>query len=65
MNHQVIGQKELTTFRDAVGELKQDPYSFVVKQNKLPMSLITDAKGSVRHTFALSPPIPLTTPALA
>lgn len=44
---QVVGQKELTTFREAITDLKQDPYSFVVKQNKLPMSLLTDPKASV------------------
>eukprot|EP00038_Savillea_parva_P006680 m.165190 g.165190 ORF g.165190 m.165190 type:complete len:734 (-) comp12529_c0_seq1:968-3169(-) len=45
-NTRVIGQKELSTFRDAISDLKQDPYSFVVKQNKLPMSLLTDPKGA-------------------
>jgi len=45
-NTRVIGQRELATFRDAISDLKQDPYSFVVKQNKLPMSLLTDPKAS-------------------
>ena len=48
-NTRVIGQKELSTFREAIGDLKQDPYSFVVKQNKLPMSLLVEPKaGGVR-----------------
>ena len=39
-NTRVIGQEELERFRQAVTEAKADPYTFVMRQNKLPMSLI-------------------------
>lgn len=51
-NTRVIGQKELDTFRDTMSTLKKDPYSFVVKQNKLPMSLLADPVAS-KHTNLL------------
>ena len=52
-NTRVIGQKELAGFREAMGGLKQDPYQFVLKQNKLPMSLLTDPVSSA-HSNLLS-----------
>eukprot|EP00040_Diaphanoeca_grandis_P021386 m.113956 g.113956 ORF g.113956 m.113956 type:complete len:682 (-) comp28312_c1_seq2:64-2109(-) len=50
-NTRVIGQKDLTTFRDAMSNLKADPYSFVLKANKLPMSLLTDPVASAQNNL--------------
>jgi nuclear GTP-binding protein len=47
-NTRVISQDALAKFRGAVEEQKKDPYSFLIKQNKLPMSLINDNKGKER-----------------
>ncbi|KAK3330065.1 NUC091 domain-containing protein [Apodospora peruviana] len=41
-NTRVISQDTLTSFREAVAEKEKDPYSVLLKQNKLPMSLIRD-----------------------
>lgn len=49
----MIGQKELKDFREAMTNLKQDPYQFVVKQSKLPMSLLTDpVKSGESHLLS-------------
>lgn len=53
-NTRVIGQKELQGFREAMVGLKQDPYQFVIKQNKLPMSLITDPVKSAHNNLLTS-----------
>jgi len=47
-NTRVVGQKELEAFRAAVGEKKDDPYTFLMRQNKLPMSLLTDTDTAKR-----------------
>lgn len=41
-NTRVIAQDSLAQFRDAVAKNQSDPYSYLMKQNKLPMSLIRD-----------------------
>lgn len=41
-NTRVISQDALTAFRGAVAAQQNDPYSYLMKQNKLPMSLIRD-----------------------
>lgn len=41
-NTRVIAQDNLTKFREAVAKTQSDPYSYLLKQNKLPMSLIRD-----------------------
>ena len=41
-NTRVISQEALAAFRGAVAEQASDPYSYLLKQNKLPMSLIRD-----------------------
>ncbi|KAF1990541.1 NGP1NT-domain-containing protein [Aulographum hederae CBS 113979] len=41
-NTRVISQEALSAFRGAVAEQSSDPYSYLLKQNKLPMSLIRD-----------------------
>lgn len=47
-NTRVISQDALTNFREAVEAKSQDPYSYLLKQNKLPMSLINDNKAKER-----------------
>lgn len=44
-NSRVIGQDALASFREAVNENQKDPYSVLLKTNKLPMSLIRDGEG--------------------
>ncbi|KAM7193892.1 NGP1NT (NUC091) domain containing protein [Rhypophila sp. PSN 637] len=41
-NTRVIAQDTLKAFRDAMEEKKNDPYTVLLKSNKLPMSLIRD-----------------------
>lgn len=43
-NSRVIGQDALNSFRQAMTERASDPYSVLLKTNKLPMSLINDGK---------------------
>ncbi|KAF2755034.1 NGP1NT-domain-containing protein [Pseudovirgaria hyperparasitica] len=45
-NTRVISQDALEAFRGAVAEQSSDPYSYLLKQNKLPMSLIHDNKNT-------------------
>ncbi|KAJ1479394.1 NUC091 domain-containing protein [Baffinella frigidus] len=42
-NTRVIGQKELSQFREEIENKVSDPYTVVLKGKKLPMSLLTDA----------------------
>ncbi|RDW73359.1 hypothetical protein BP6252_07266 [Coleophoma cylindrospora] len=44
-NSRVIGQDALNSFREAMAERASDPYSVLLKTNKLPMSLIRDGEG--------------------
>ncbi len=39
-NTRIIGQKELQHFREAMDKVKNDPYKVMMRQNKLPMSLL-------------------------
>lgn len=41
-NTRVISQDTLQSFREAIAEKQKDPYSVLLKSNKLPMSLIRD-----------------------
>jgi len=41
-NTRVIGQDSLQQFREAIAKNASDPYSYLLKSNKLPMSLIRD-----------------------
>src|SRR5579871_4664025 len=41
-NSRVISQESLTAFRDAVTQKTSDPNTYLLKTNKLPMSLIRD-----------------------
>ena len=47
-NTRVISQDALDSFRGAVEAQSKDPYSYLLKQNKLPMSLIRDGKDKER-----------------
>lgn len=47
-NTRVISQGALEQFRGAVEERSKDPYSYLLKTNKLPMSLIHDNKDKER-----------------
>ena len=44
-NTRVISQDALQSFRAAMAERASDPYSVLLKTNKLPMSLIRDSQG--------------------
>lgn len=43
-NSRVIGQDALASFRDAMAEKASDPYTVLLKTNKLPMTLIRDGE---------------------
>ncbi|XP_067032799.1 uncharacterized protein [Acropora muricata] len=47
-NTRVISQKALQTFQDEMGKIIKDPYKVVMKQNKLPLSLLNDKVQSAR-----------------
>ncbi|PSS15188.1 hypothetical protein M430DRAFT_104441 [Amorphotheca resinae ATCC 22711] len=44
-NSRVISQDALNSFREAMAERASDPYSVLLKSNKLPMTLIRDGQG--------------------
>ncbi|EKG15358.1 GTP-binding domain HSR1-related protein [Macrophomina phaseolina MS6] len=46
-NSRVISQESLSAFRTAMAERASDPYSVLLKSNKLPMSLIRDGQDKV------------------
>jgi len=49
-NTRVITQNALQKFQDAMLEVKKDPYKLVVRQTKLPITLLNEkAKVSNRH----------------
>ncbi|KAK3382273.1 NUC091 domain-containing protein [Lasiosphaeria ovina] len=41
-NTRVISQDTLTSFREAIAEKEKDPYTVLLKSNKIPLSLIRD-----------------------
>ncbi|KAI0446506.1 NGP1NT domain-containing protein [Xylaria telfairii] len=45
-NTRVISQDSLTQFREAMAEKATDPYSVLLKSNKLPMTLIRDSSDT-------------------
>jgi nuclear GTP-binding protein len=49
-NTRVIGANALQTFRDEMKAKQSDPYSVVLKQSKLPLSLLDDPKNSTTVT---------------
>ncbi|KAJ3214278.1 GTPase required for pre-60S ribosomal subunit nuclear export and maturation [Dinochytrium kinnereticum] len=55
-NTRVVGQKELEAFREAMGAKADDPYTVLLQQNKLPMSLLVDStKVSRMHLLETDP----------
>lgn len=60
-NTRVVGQKELEKFREEITNKVNDPFMVLLRQNKLPMSLLNDASAnkkanllnveSFSHTF--------------
>lgn len=44
----MIGQKALEDFRESLGAKVHDPYQVLLKQNKLPMSLLQDPTSTSR-----------------
>lgn len=44
-NTRVIGQKDLDTFREEMDKRINDPYQVLLRQNKLPISLLRDVKA--------------------
>ncbi|KAG2237753.1 NUC091 domain-containing protein [Thamnidium elegans] len=47
-NTRVIGQKALEDFRESLSAKVDDPYQVLLKQNKLPMSLLQDSEKHTR-----------------
>jgi nuclear GTP-binding protein len=47
-NTRVVGQKELEHFREAMSTKVNDPYTVLLRQNKLPMSLLTDPQKQAK-----------------
>ncbi|KAM3436375.1 hypothetical protein MY4824_004343 [Beauveria thailandica] len=45
-NTRVVSQDTLTAFREAMEEKSKDPYTILLKSNKLPMTLIRDGKDT-------------------
>jgi nuclear GTP-binding protein len=55
-NTRVISQTALDHFRESLAKKKADPYSVVLKQNKLPMSLLHEAsKVNASPSFFFDP----------
>lgn len=44
-NTRVIGQTELTEFRESMAKTQADPYAVLIKRNKLPMGLLADGNA--------------------
>ena len=44
-NTRVVGQKELSDFREQVAQTTADPYAVLLKRHKLPMGLLADGNG--------------------
>ncbi|KNC82739.1 hypothetical protein SARC_04980 [Sphaeroforma arctica JP610] len=47
-NTRVVGPKQLEAFREAMAEKVNDPYQMLLKQSKLPMSLLTETTKQAR-----------------
>ena len=53
-NTRVISQTALDHFRNALSAQKADPYSVLLRRNKLPMGLLADeskSSGKVSHSI--------------
>ncbi|CDW57756.1 Autoantigen NGP 1 [Trichuris trichiura] len=47
-NTRVIGQEDLQKFQENLGKAIADPYSFVLRQTKLPITLLAEKRKNVR-----------------
>jgi nuclear GTP-binding protein len=47
-NTRTVGVKQLEGFREAMAAKANDPYTFLMRQNKLPMSLMTESTKTNR-----------------
>ncbi|KAI9716191.1 MAG: GTPase required for pre-60S ribosomal subunit nuclear export and maturation [Chrysothrix sp. TS-e1954] len=56
-NSRVIAQDSLTGFREAIEKQSRDPYSVLLRSNKLPLSLIRDAKDKNGNVVAEKRPL--------
>eukprot|EP01101_Sappina_pedata_P006638 TRINITY_DN3356_c0_g1_i1.p1 TRINITY_DN3356_c0_g1~~TRINITY_DN3356_c0_g1_i1.p1 ORF type:complete len:733 (+),score=379.35 TRINITY_DN3356_c0_g1_i1:104-2200(+) len=45
-NTRVVGQKQLEKLREDLNTTMKDPYLFILKQNKVPMGLLTEPKAT-------------------
>ncbi|EDQ91202.1 uncharacterized protein MONBRDRAFT_19938, partial [Monosiga brevicollis MX1] len=55
-NTRVIGQTELENYREAAIEARKDPYTFIMRESKLPMSLLKEpAKAKAVDILATKP----------
>jgi nuclear GTP-binding protein len=52
-NSRVISQETLSAFRDAIAQQSSDPNSYLLKSNKLPMSLIRDNEPETKNGVKL------------
>ena len=50
-NTRVVGQAQLDKFRAEMQARRADPYSVLLKQSKLPMSLLTDSKKASKSSL--------------
>lgn len=57
-NTRVIGQKQLEAFRQEMGAKVADPYAVVIREKKLPLSLLEDPekKHAGMHSAAFPTP---------
>lgn len=56
-NTRVISQDALEHFRNAMSERKDDPYSVLLRRNKLPMSLLDDSHVGQKVPLNASAPV--------
>jgi len=55
-NTRVVGQSELAQFREALDKSVKDPYTFILRQGKVPMGLIKDEKKQKQmHLLEVEP----------
>jgi len=55
-NAHTVGQKQLEEFRTEFNKTKNDPYNFVLKQSKVPWSLLSDPEKAARMDLTSAEP---------
>jgi len=53
-NTRVVGQSELTAFRDEIDRARSDPYTVLVRQSKVPFGLLSDPKRQAKMNLLTS-----------